>query len=83
MSGEVTDKLPNPVEGWVTLNEAGEIVNRDISTIRYWVKSGKISCYRIGSSVIRIVNVEEVKRYSEKAVRIYRPTKKSKQNKPE
>lgn len=60
----------NPVEGWVTLNEAGQIVNRDMSTIRYWADKGKIRSYHIGSSAIRIVNVEEVLAYSEKAARL-------------
>lgn len=74
--------LDNPVEGWVTLNEASEIVNRDISTIRYWVSKDKIRCYRVGTSAIKIVNVAEVVAYSEQATRLVFSTrgKKKKRN---
>ena len=74
-----THVLDNPVDGWVTLKEAGEIVNRDISTIRYWVNNNKLACYRIGTSSVRIVNVEEVKEYSAKhSYRLDRPKRKKK-----
>lgn len=76
----ITEVLDNPVEGWVTLKEAGEIIDRDISTVRYWANSGKITCYRVGTSSIRIVNVQEVKAYSKQSYRLDRP-KRSKNKK--
>lgn len=71
----------NPAEGWVTLNEAGKIVNRDMSTIRYWADNDKIRSYRIGNSGIRIVNVEEVKAYSEYAARLVFANRENKKHK--
>lgn len=65
--------LDNPFEGWVTLKEAGEIVNRDHSTIRYWADTGKITCFRIGTGSVRVVNVEEVQEYSNQSYRVDRP----------
>lgn len=65
--------LDNPFEGWVTLKEAGEIVNRDHSTIRYWADTGKITSYRIGTGSVRVVNVEEVQEYSNQSYRVDRP----------
>ncbi|MBZ0292775.1 MAG: helix-turn-helix domain-containing protein [Anaerolineae bacterium] len=73
--------LDNPFEGWVTLKEAGEIVNRDHSTIRYWADTGKITSYRIGTGSVRVVNVEEVQEYSNQSYRVDRP--KSNQKKSE
>jgi len=73
--------LDNPFEGWVTLKEAGEIVNRDHSTIRYWADTGKITSYRIGTGSVRVVNVEEVQEYSNQSYRVDRP--KSSQKKSE
>lgn len=55
----------NPFEGWTTIEEAAEIVGRGNSTIRYWVEQGFISSYSIGRKV-RVVNIEEVKAYSER-----------------
>lgn len=66
--------LHNPFEGWVTIKEASNIVNRDHSTVRYWAETGKITCYRIGTGAVRVVNVEEVKEYSKSANR-YNSTK--------
>jgi excisionase family DNA binding protein len=51
-------------EEWTTIEEAAEIVQRDRTVIRYWVETGKIACYPIGRR-IRVVNIEEVKMYSE------------------
>lgn len=76
-----TSVLDNPVDGWVTLKEAGEIVNRDISTIRYWVNNNKLACYRIGTSSVRIVNIEEVKEYSVKhSYRLHRTKRKKRKS---
>ena len=61
----MTEVFENPVKGWVTMKEAGRIIDRDTSTIRYWAETGKIACFNIGTSNIRIVNVEQVKEYSE------------------
>ena len=80
MPGTMTEVLDNPFEGWVTIKEAGEIVNRDHTTIRYWVETGKITCYRIGTGAVRVVNVEEVREYSEQANRLNLPQR-SKQRK--
>lgn len=68
--------LDNPFEGWVTLDEASRIVNRDHSTIRFWADTDRITAYRIGNSRVRVVNVEEVKEYSEQATRIETPKRK-------
>jgi hypothetical protein len=73
MLGTTTKALDNPFEGWVTLKEAGEIVNRDHSTVRYWADTGKITCYRIGTGSVRVVNVEEVQEYSNQSYRVARP----------
>jgi excisionase family DNA binding protein len=64
--------LPNPVVGWTTIDEAAKIVERDHSTVRHWANGGKISCYRVGNTTIRLVNIDEVKAYSRKAIRIKR-----------
>ena len=66
MPATMSEILENPVEGWVTMKEAGKIVNRETATIRYWANTGKIASFNVGSSPIRIVNVEQVKEYSEK-----------------
>lgn len=63
----------NPFEGWVTLEEAGRIVNRDHSTIRFWADNNRIAAFRIGNSRVRVVNIEQVKQYSERATRIETP----------
>lgn len=81
MLSTVARVLDNPFEGWVTLKEAGEIVNRDHSTIRYWADTGKITSYRIGTGSVRVVNVEEVQEYSNQSYRVDRP--KSNQTKSE
>lgn len=64
MPSKMTEVFENPVKGWVTMKEAGRIIDRDTSTIRYWAETGKIACFNIGTSNIRIVNVEQVKEYS-------------------
>jgi excisionase family DNA binding protein len=69
MPDSKSEYLPNPVEGWVTIEEAGKLVGRSHSVVRKWANQGKISCYRIGTSIIRIVNVDEVRRYSERTIR--------------
>ena len=53
----------NPFEGWLTLEEAAELVGRDKSTIRDWVSRGKIKSYTIGKRV-RVVSVEEVESFA-------------------
>lgn len=60
----------NPFEGWVTMQEAGEIVNRNQATVRYWATTGKITAHPIGSRGLQVVNVEEVKEYSKQAQRL-------------
>lgn len=65
MQDTMSEILTNPVEGWVTMKEAGRIINRDTSTVRYWADTGRIACYHVGNSHIRIVNVKQVKEYSE------------------
>ncbi len=75
----VTEVLDNPFEGWVTFKEAGEIVNRNHSTVRYWAETGKIKSHPIGSSGLRLVNIEEVKEYSSKySYRLDRPKRNQK-----
>lgn len=70
----------NPFDGWVTIQEAGEIVNRNQATVRYWATTGKITAHPVGSRGLQLVNVEEVKEYStEHAYRI--KSKKSKKEK--
>ena len=80
MPSTTTKVFENPFDGWVTIKEAGEIVNRDHSTVRYWAETGKITCYRIGTGAVRVVNVLEVKEYSKQANRLDLP-KRSKQKK--
>lgn len=58
--------LENPFEGWVTIKEAGEIINRHHSTVRYWANNGHVTSYPIGTNGLRVVNVEEVREYSRK-----------------
>ena len=58
-------KMENPFEGWYSYQEAGEIVNRNHSTIRYWAETGKIRAYPIGSKGLCLVHIDEVKEYSE------------------
>jgi len=60
----------NPFDGWVTMQEAGEIVNRNQATIRYWATMGRITAHPIGTRGLQVVNVEEVKEYSEQAQRL-------------
>jgi len=66
MLDTMTNTQENPFEGWVTFKEAGEIVNRNHSTVRYWVETGKITAHQIGNSGLRVVNIDEVKEYSAK-----------------
>lgn len=70
----------NPFEGWVTVKQASDIVNRNHATIRYWIDTGKIISYPIGEKGLRVVNIEEVKRYSEKANRLNLPKRGSKKS---
>ncbi|RMG74261.1 MAG: DNA-binding protein [Chloroflexi bacterium] len=81
MPSTMTEVFDNPFEGWVTIKEAGEIVNRDHSTVRYWAETGKITCYRIGTGAVRVVNVEEVKEYSKQAKRLDLPKRGKKKKK--
>jgi excisionase family DNA binding protein len=62
-------QIENPFEGWVTIDEAASTVNRPHSTVRKWVKEGRITAYRIGNSAIRLVFLDEVKEYSKQALR--------------
>jgi excisionase family DNA binding protein len=62
----------NPFEGWVTIEEAAKKVDRPTETVRRWANDGKIEAFNIGESWIRVVNVEEVRRFSEKAPRLRR-----------
>jgi DNA-binding transcriptional MerR regulator len=63
---ESTEKSPeNPFEGWMTFKEAGEIVNRNHSTIRYWAETGKITSHPVGSHGLRLVHIDEVRDYSD------------------
>lgn len=54
----------NPFDGWVTIQEAGEIVKRNQATVRYWATTGKITAHSVGTRGLQLVNVEEVKEYS-------------------
>lgn len=65
----------NPFEGWVTIEEAAKTVDRPTETVRRWANDGKIEAFNIGESWIRVVNVEEVRMYSEKAPRLRRRRK--------
>jgi excisionase family DNA binding protein len=69
---------PNPFEGWTTIEEAAEIVGRDNSTVRSWADRGLITCYAVGRKV-RVVEVAEVKRYSDKITR-RKPKQKSRES---
>lgn len=65
--------LDNPFEGWVTVKEASELVNRNHATIRYWIETGKLTSYPIGGKGLRVVNLEEVREYSDQANRLDLP----------
>jgi hypothetical protein len=79
MQSTMIEIFENPVDGWVTMKEAGRIIDRDTSTIRYWAENGKIACFNVGTSNIRIVNVEQVKEYSSKySYRLDRPKRNQK-----
>jgi len=60
---ELANNEKNPFEGWTVLEEAASLVGRDYKTIRSWANNGFITCYRVGQK-IRLVNVEEVRRFS-------------------
>lgn len=53
----------NPFEGWVSLEEAAEIVGRDKTTIRSWANRGKVQSYMVGRRV-RVVSIEEVQKFA-------------------
>jgi excisionase family DNA binding protein len=36
---------------WVTLKEAALLVERDESTVRKWIREGKLDSYKIGPSI--------------------------------
>lgn len=65
MQSTIKEPVDNPFDGWLTFKEAGQIVNRNHSTIRYWAETGKITSYPVGSSGLRLVHIDEVKEYSE------------------
>lgn len=69
----------NPFDGWVTIQEAGEIVNRNQATVRYWATTGKITAHPVGSRGLQLVNVEEVKDYSTNQAYRIKPKKKKKE----
>jgi len=75
MQNDMSKRQENPFDGWVTMQEAGEIVNRNQATIRYWATMGRITAHSIGSRGLQVVNIEEVKEYSKQAQRL-KPTKK-------
>ena len=66
----MSETQENPFDGWVTIQEAADIVNRNQATVRYWARMGRITAYPIGSRGLQVVNVEEVKEYSEQAQRL-------------
>lgn len=55
--------LPNPVEGWVTIDEASKLVGYSQTAVTYWADQGYITAYLVGQRT-RIVNVEQVKAYA-------------------
>lgn len=57
--------LENPFVGWTTIEEASEIIGRNKRTVWLWVNKGRISCFQVGKK-IRVVNIEEVREFSEK-----------------
>ena len=82
MLDTMTNIEENPFEGWVTLKEAGQIVNRNHSTVRYWIETGKITAHYIGNSGLRVVNIAEVKEYSAKHSYRLEPEKRGRLKKP-
>lgn len=66
MSDNTIGSADNPFDGWVTIKEAGNTIERNHSTIRYWAETGKITSHLIGNSGIRLVYLDDVKEYSEK-----------------
>ena len=74
----VSEIQENPFDGWVTFQEAGSIVNRNQSTVRYWATTGKITAYSIGSYGLQVVNIDEVKEYSAKHAYRLSPKKRGK-----
>lgn len=67
------ETVENPFDGWVTINEASDITNRNHATVCYWIKTGKIRAYPVGSYGLRLVKLDEVKDYSSKAHRLNLP----------
>jgi hypothetical protein len=59
------DKKTNPFDGWTTIEEAALIIRRDKTLIRYWANRGYITSWSVGRKV-RLVNLEEVRAYSQK-----------------
>ena len=65
MTSTIKEPVDNPFDGWFTFQEAGEIVNRNHATIRYWAETGKITSYPVGTKGMRLVQIDEVREYSE------------------
>ena len=61
----IDNPVDNPFDGWYSFQEAGEIVNRNHATIRYWAETGKITSYPVGTKGMRLVHIDEVREYSE------------------
>ncbi len=59
-------KLENPVEGWVTIQEAADIIGFSGNAVSYWADQEYITAFPIGTTrKIRIVFLEQVKAFAE------------------
>lgn len=56
--------IPNPIDGWVTIDEASKIVDYSLTAVAYWAEQGYINSYQVGQRT-RIVFLEQVKAYAE------------------
>lgn len=60
----IDEQIPNPIEGWVTIDEAARVVGFTGPAVRYWADQGYITSYPVGQ-VARIVYLEQVKAFAD------------------
>lgn len=63
---ETRSVASNPFDGWVSLEDAAQIVGFSRTALRYWADQGYIQAYVVGQKMrLRLVNVDEVTAYAE------------------
>lgn len=65
MNWDILEKdLPNPTDGWVTVDEASKLVEFSVTSVMYWAEQGYINAYHVGQRT-RIVNLEQVQAFAQ------------------